>query len=120
MTGCVMEADRRARYDEARGIGAPCPPTPAGGPRPVRQRASSTLTPGDAARSELPGRVSGTVGRRPLSGPCRRQRIEAGAVIPQDLRLGLLADPLERQKLVDGIGEEPVGVRIVGGNDDIV
>src|SRR5205823_2344490 len=50
----------------------------------------------------------------------RGERVEARAVVPEDLRLRLRAHAFERDELVDGLGEQSVGVWVVGRDDDVV
>src|SRR5262249_36010832 len=55
--------------------------------------------------------------RRPVThalGAGGRQGVKARAVVPEDLRLRLLAHALECEELVDRVREEPVRVRVVG------
>src|SRR5438477_253585 len=57
-----------------------------------------------------------------ISGPpiLAGERVEARTVVPEDLRLRLSAHAFERDELVDGLGEQSVGVRVVGRDDDVV
>src|SRR6266850_1528447 len=66
-----------------------------------------------------PGRASGlpqdVSSLRPLA-----DVVEPRAVVPEDLGLRLVAHALERDELVHGLREQPVGVRVVGRDDDVV
>src|SRR3972149_5303138 len=48
------------------------------------------------------------------------QRVEARAVVPEDLRLRLVADPFQRQELIDRLGKQAVGVGVVRRDHDVV
>src|SRR5262245_30876148 len=58
-----------------------------------------------------PAVPSAVRGRRSLRGA---QAVEPGAVVPEDLGLGLLAHALEVHELLDGDREQAIGVRVVG------
>src|SRR3990172_7880094 len=52
--------------------------------------------------------------------PARGQRVEARAVVPEDLRLRLVADPFQRQELIDRLGKQAVGGGVVSRGHDVV
>src|SRR5262249_43078971 len=82
--------------------GSPCPRTVAG-------RASSATSRAVSQRAAV---TRGSAAGRP--------RIETRAVVPEDLGLALVAHALEGDELVHRVGEQAVGVGIVGRHDDVV
>src|SRR6267143_2139075 len=61
-------------------------------------------------------------GRRSSMPPLSNARhpVQPRAVVPQDLRFRLIAHALAPDELLDGGREEAVGVRVIGGHDDVV
>src|SRR5262249_50584493 len=60
----------------------------------------------------------GRAGRGELLGA--GEVVQTRAVVPEDLGLGLVADALETDELLDGHREEPIGVRVVRRDHDVV
>src|SRR5262249_11684924 len=56
----------------------------------------------------------------PPSNVLGRELVKPGAIVPGDLGLGLLAHALQADELLDGHGEESIGVRVVSGDHDVV
>src|SRR5262249_7509621 len=86
-----------------------------------RNRTSGEVRKGDRLSSRLSA-VTARRSARTAAPPSvlSRELVEAGAIWPHDLGLRLLAHALQADELLDGHGEEPVGVRVVGGDHDVV
>src|SRR5204863_9333664 len=82
-----------------------------------RRRTTATTRPASSANdhSSLSPEGRGIHQTAPLG-----QFVQSRAVVPENLGLGLLADAFEAGEFFDGDGEKAVGVRVVGGDDDVV
>src|SRR5262245_613252 len=90
-----------------------------GGPRygPPLPPALAVPRPSRGPSRSRPGR---NVSSPPGSAARRGQRVQARAVVPEDLGFGLVAHALEAHELVDRRREQAVRVRVVGRDDDVV
>src|SRR4029450_3139949 len=82
----------------------------------IRRRASARR--GGRPSEAVPARGMSMISCVLLRLCASAQVVEARAVVPEDLRLRLVADSLQVRELLDRRREQSIRVRVVGGDDD--